>query len=863
MPHSDTVLLPSNVRPISYDLTLEPDLDAFTFCGEETVRIEIVEATATITIHSIEIAIQACSVTLPDGLVLTSGPAVFDADRETVTFELETPLPVGPATVEIEFTGVINDKLRGFYRSLYADQSGVQQTLVSTQFEPTDARRAFPCWDEPTSKASFRVALRVPSELAAISNMQIVEEVEHRPGVKEVRFAETPIMSTYLVAFAVGNLRSVEQTTPDGTLIRVWANAGKEEHGRVALETSVRLLEYLNDYFGIPYPLDKLDHIAIPDFAAGAMENWGAITYRENALLVDPQNSSAGTRQTVAAIIAHEMAHMWFGDLVTMEWWNDLWLNESFASWMGDKAVDHLFPEWEMWTQFVSSDTNRALSLDGLKSSHPIDQEVRNPAQIGELFDAISYSKGASILRMLEDHLGEEPFRLGLRRYLLDHQHGNATTRDLWDALAAESGQPVAAMMDSWTKQMGYPVLDVEVRRRPGEVEVSATQTRFTYERLLRPDDIEDATWQVPFSALAAGQSTPVSTLSAEVEMSVAVPAPATGTWVKVNPGQTGFYRVSYPLEEWARLREPIRALTLPAVDRLGLQNDAYALSRAGLLSVDEFLSLAEAYAGETDATVWQDLYVNLRGLDSLLGDQKAHPGFQEFARRLFQPVGQKVGWDAKPGEGHLDALLRSTVLGALGAFEDDGALAEAKSRFWRYAEDPESVRPDIRAVVGALAAKGGDRSTYDAMWDLRERATLQEEQVRLLQGLTQFGQPELVAETLERSLSERVRYHETIGVVHGTASNRSGRDFAWEFMKDNWAELDRRYGEGGFGLMALVGTTSGFTTEERLEDVRSFFEAHPTPSAQRTIQQSLERIRLNIVWLDLNREALAKRFGG
>ena len=377
----------------------------------------------------------------------------------------------------MRFTGTLNDRLVGFYRSEYQDNEGRTRHLATTQFEATDARRAFPCWDEPARKAVFDVTLVFDDSLQAVSNTPIVEESSSGPGLRSVRFGETPIMSTYLLAFVVGDLVSVEAEAVNGTTIGVWTTRGKENQAGFALDTSVKLLGYFNDYFGIPYPLPKLDHIAIPDFAAGAMENWGCITYRETALLVDPENSSAGTRQRVAEVVAHEMAHMWFGDLVTMEWWDDLWLNESFASWMGTKSVDWLFPDWEMWTQFVNMDTNRALSLDGLKNSHPIEQEVKNPAEVSQLFDAISYSKGGSVLRMLENFLGAETFQGGLYRYLKANEYGNARTQDLWAALEEESGQPVTEIMDSWVKQTGYPVLRVEAARSASDVQVSCLRS--------------------------------------------------------------------------------------------------------------------------------------------------------------------------------------------------------------------------------------------------------------------------------------------------------------------------------------------------------------------------------------------------
>ena len=856
--------LPGNVRPVRYDLTLTTDLNEFAFRGEEAVDIEVLESTSTITLNCAEIAIQGSKVVLPDGTSMDSRPAVLDDMKETATLLFDSPLPIGPAKLQITFTGELHDKLRGYYRSRYTDAEGRQRFLATTQFEATDARRAFPCWDEPALKATFAVTLEFPSDLVAVSNMPVASETQTSSGTRRVRFAETPRMSTYLLAFAVGDLKSIEQRADDGTLVRVWATSGHEHKGRFALETAVKLLAYFNDYFGIPYPLEKLDHLAIPDFAAGAMENWGAITYRETALLVDPEHSSAGTREVVASIVAHEMAHMWFGDLVTMEWWNDLWLNESFASWMGDKAVDHLFPDWQMWTQFLVADTNRALSLDGLKNSHPIEQEVNDPAQIGQLFDAISYSKGASLLRMLEHFVGPEAFRQGLQHYLTEHQYGNARTYDLWNALGEASGQPVAAMMDTWTKQTGYPVVDVRTERGPGGVKIMAEQRRFLYEHVAEPQGEDSALWHVALAVRAAESGQQASTLmdgrNAGLHLAVS-DRPNSNDWIKVNPGQTGFYRVSYPPDELDRLKDPIGNLTLPAADRLGIQNDAYALSKAGLLGAAQFLGLAEAYANETDASVWADLAANLGSLDRLLMDEPYHGGYQAFARSIFQPIGRSVGWDARPGEGHLDALLRSTVLEQLGRYEDGDVLAEARERFNAYVEEPSAVHPDLRRAVLALAAQRGDRRMYDTLWDLVRSAPLQEEKVRLLAALTQFSQEELIEETLRRSLTDDVRPHETINVVVGVAASRHGRESAWEFVKQNWAEFDRRYGEGGFGLMNLVSITSVFTTAERLEDVATFFEAHPAPAAERTVRQSLERIRLNVAWLRINGPELADWF--
>ena len=862
MPASDAVVLPETARPSKYRIKLQPDLKNFTFDGEQSVDLLILEATSTIVLNSIDLEISNTTLHA-NGTTLTSKSVTIDKDAETATLDFGETIQPGDARLEMVFTGELNDKLMGFYRSEYTSQDGETRYLATTQFEPTDARRAFPCWDEPAKKATFEVTLVFSDEYQAVSNTPVVEEAVPGPGLKSVRFAETPIMSTYLLVFIVGNLTSIKERADGGTTVGVWTTPGKEDQASFALDTSVKLLSYFNEYFGIPYPLPKLDHIAIPDFAAGAMENWGAVTYRETALLVDPDNSSAGTRQRVAEVIAHEMAHMWFGDLVTMEWWDDLWLNESFASWMGNKAVDWLFPEWEMWTQFVNMDTNRALSLDGLKNSHPIEQAVKNPAEVSQLFDAISYSKGASVIRMLENFLGEESFRKGLNRYLSSHMYDNARTEDLWSALETESGRPVTAIMDSWVKQMGYPVLQVESDRTGGQTTLSVTQERFVYDRFLgdgEPDsDSDNEVWRVPVSASQGSEESAVTVMDGR-QTQIDVPGSGDG-WVKLNPLQTGFFRVNYSTEDWQRLVPAIESLELHATDRLGVQNDAYALSRAGLLPVTQFLSLAQAYKNEDDASVWSDLASNLRDIEQLISDEAIHPAYQGFAREIFGPAARKIGWEPKSGEGHLDALLRSTVLSQAGSYHDPDVTAQASERFQKYLQDRETLAPNLRGVVFALAAQSGGKDVYDQIWGLEGETDLAEEKIRLLMSLTRFQRPELLNSTLADSLSAKVRSQDSITLVAGVAANPKGRDLAWEFVKDNWAEFDRRYGGGGFGLMRLVSICSHFNSQEKADEVDSFFAEHPAPAAERTIRQALERVRLNIKWLEQNRRELTDWF--
>lgn len=839
--------LPNNVIPEKYRLSLTPDLHDFNFEGRVEIDVQVKAATGEIVLNAAELTFHEASLT-QDGTGIAASSISTDEDSETATITLASEAKPGPATLTISYQGILNDQLKGFYRSRYQDVDGNEQYLATTQFEATDARRALPCWDEPALKATFQVSMTVPAHLTAVSNTPVIGETENGSGLKTVQFSETPRMSTYLLAFVVGDLACVEEAAPNGTLMRVFATRGNEHLGQFALDTAIRLLEYYNDYFGIPYPLEKLDHFAIPDFAAGAMENWGAITYREVALLFDPDNSAAPTRQRIVEIIAHEMAHMWFGDLVTMEWWDDLWLNESFASWMGNKATDALFPEWSMWTQFLYQDVGEGLRIDALRNSHPIEANVKDPGEIREIFDAISYNKGASILWMLEQYLGEETFRNGLRIYLSRHKYDNAQGSDLWRAMEEESGQPVISLMDSWIKQTGFPALRVEASEDGKTLNLS--QKRFLYDQLLG-EDPGSTTWKVPVSISRSDGSSSTPTLMESTDLSVSMD-PNAG-WTKVNPGQNGFYRVRYAPDMLISLLNAASSFELPANDRLGLQSDLFALVRAGLEPATRYLDLVGAYKGETDATVWTDLSTNLRELEVLLAD---HPGLDRlraFSRSIYDNIVERLGWEEAPGEGHLDALLRTLVLARAGGLGNESVLEKAREGFQRYLQDPSSLRPDIRGVAYSLVALDADRDLYETLWDMEKKATLQEEKRRLLGAVSRPRDPGLLQETLERSLSDDVRSQDTPLVIISVAANRFGRDLAWDFVKENWSEFDRRYGKGGFMIMRLVSITETFTTLERADEVEAFFEANPVAGAQRTVQQALESIRLNARWLELN----------
>uniref|UniRef100_A0A674F5F0 Aminopeptidase n=1 Tax=Salmo trutta TaxID=8032 RepID=A0A674F5F0_SALTR len=840
------VRLPTDVYPVNYGLCLKPDLIDFTFEGKLEAIVEVNLATNQIVMNCADIDIITASFVPEGGEEINATGFNYQNEDEKVTLSFPSALQKGSGTLKIDFVGELNDKMKGFYRSKYATPAGEIRYAAVTQFEATDARRAFPCWDEPAIKATFDISLIVPKDRVALSNMNVIDRKPHPEddSLLEVKFATTPIMSTYLVAFVIGEYDFVEGQSSDGVTVRVYTPTGKAEQGKFALEVAVKTLPFYNDYFNVPYPLPKIDLIAIADFAAGAMENWGLVTYRETALLIDPKNSCSSSRQWVALVVGHELAHQWFGNLVTMEWWTHLWLNEGFASWIEYLCVDHCFPDYDIWTQFVSADYTRALDLDALDNSHPIEVNVGHPSEVDEIFDAISYSKGASVIRMLHNYIGDEDFRKGMHSYLLKFQHKNAATEDLWDCLEQASGKPIALVMSSWTKQMGFPIIVVDQEQQGDDRILKISQKKFCASG---PHNGEDCpNWMVPIS-ICTGEDpgcTKLKVLLDSPETTITINNVSPDQWVKINPGTVGFYRIQYSSAMLESLLPGIRDLTLLPVDRLGLQNDLFSLSRAGMISTVEVLKLMEAFVNEPNYTVWSDLSCNLGVLSSLLSHTDFHEEIQEFIRDLFTPIGLKLGWECKQGEGHLDALLRGLVLGKLGKAGHKPTLEEARRRFKDHVEGKQILSADLRSPVSCSLHKQRPHSKLTF-------ADMQEEKNRIERVLGAISAPDLIQKVLTFALSEDVRPQDTVSVIGGVAgSSKHGRKAAWKFVKDNWEELHNRY-QGGFLISRLIKlSVDGFAIDKMAAEVKSFFESHHAPAAERTVQQCCENILLNAAWL-------------
>lgn len=835
----NSVRLPTYIKPERYQIMLKPDLEAFTYEGEETIYLTLGKPVKEITLHAIELEIEDVMVKWKDKI--KASRISFNPDNETVIFTFERQIPKGNIELSLKFRGQLTDKLKGFYRSKYLHE-GQEKYLATTQFEATDARRAFPCFDEPAQKAIFDVTLMIPGHLTAISNTIEEQIAEHESGYKVVKFLPSPKMSTYLLAFIVGDFEYIETKSKHGVLVRVFTTPGKKHQAQFALETAAKCLDFYDDYFDIPYPLPVLDLIALPDFASAAMENWGAVTYRETALLVDETQSSAAHKQWVAIVIAHELAHQWFGNLVTMHWWTDLWLNEGFASYMENFATDKLFPEWQIWDQYIADRFAVALRLDALANSHPIEIEVHHPNEISEIFDMVSYAKGSVVIRMLAEFLGADKFREGLRHYLRKHAYGNTITDDLWKSFETVSKKPISKMMKTWTRQAGYPLLSVN--EQDGKFKLA--QSRFFSSEISRKKNRIKAKWSIPVSALDADGSKK----SLLLENNQFVIKRKNDGWVKFNQGETTLMRVAYNNEALNKLTLAIAEKQLSPADRLGIVRDAFALAEAGQFPTAQALELAQYFKDETELPVWEEIVAGFFSAGEFYKGEQWYPIFEKYNLELFAKLAKSLGWSRKKGESHATKMLRSLALMQMGASGHKPTLEKAGGLF-QQATTGKEIDPDIRGVVYNLAAQYGGLKEFKQMVAMYEKSEHHhEEQDRIGRAMGSFRDQKVLAQVLQFALSKKVRSQDAPSIYISVARNFYGRDLAWNFLKTNWQTINERYNIGGHLLEWFVAPFSRFTTKAQAKEYEQFFKKHPAPNVSRTIQQVLERINSNEAWI-------------
>jgi puromycin-sensitive aminopeptidase len=818
--------LPRSVTPSRYELEVDTDLAASSFRGSVDVSVTVHEPTSQIVLNAAGLKIGPVWITTAPGERLDAS-IELDAETERLTVRLGSSLEPGEAVLHAGFAGELNDKLLGYYRSTYTDDDGTEHVIGTTHFEPTDARRAFPCWDEPDLKAVFSVTLVADDGLAILANGPEVAREPAGPGRVRVRFADTMPMSTYLVAYCVGRLELTDPVDVDGVPLRIAHVPGRGDLTAFGLEVGAFSLRFFTDYYAIPYPDRKVDLIALPDFAAGAMENLGLITFRETYVLIDPERSTQAECEAVAGVIAHEVAHMWFGDLVTMRWWNGLWLNEAFATFMETLVVEAFRPDWDVWSSFRRT-CSVAFDVDALDSTRPIEYPVRSPNDAHGMFDTLTYTKGAAVLRMLEQYLGPDRFRDSIRRYLRAHAHGNAETHDLWDAMEAETGEPAGRIMDGWIFQGGYPI--VALRPQDGRIEVS--QQRFRYEG---GDD--GSRWDVPMLVRRAAGGPPDRLLLPPGGTSLPLEP---GALAVANAGEASFVRVRYDDGLLQRVSTDLHELR--PIERYGMLDGTWAAVVAGSVSITDYLAFLGRFSGEDDLHVWQLLLASLGTLDRFVeGDARA--ALHAWVRRLLAPAAGSLGPEPTGSEPDLRRSLRGALLSALALLgEDPEALARSR-RLEERARACEDVDPPLAAAAIGVVAATGDARDHAGFDRARREMPTPQQQLRYLYALADFRVPELLDRTLAETLTDEIRPQNGPFVQARALANRELGERAWAFVKEHWQESCRRFNPSS--VIYVAEGVRHLSTPELQRDAEAFFRANPIPQSGKMLQQVLERQRI------------------
>jgi puromycin-sensitive aminopeptidase len=812
----DPARLPTTVTPAAYRLRMQPDLEAASFTGRVEIDVEVAEPTTTIVLHAHELQIDPPLIRGTGGRP-TEGAVAIDVELQLARLVFPDVFDPGSYTLTLAFEGVLNDELAGFYRSTFEDENGTTRTIAATQFEMTDARRAFPCFDEPAFKATFEVTLVVPAGMTAISNSARSSERVLDDGRREVAFAPTMRMSTYLVAFVVGPFEETPARDVDGVPLVAAYRPGRRHLTTFALDVAEFSLRAFEDYFGIRYPGDKVHLVGIPDFAAGAMENLGCVTFREVELLVDPATASQDDLVRIASVIAHELAHMWFGDLVTMAWWEGLWLNEAFATFMQFVCVDKFRPEWQMWVRFAS-ERETGMLLDAVHTTRPIEYPVRSPAEAVGMADPITYQKGSSVLRMLEQYLSPDVFRDGIRHYLRAHSYGNTVTSDLWASLEEVSGQPVGEIMSTWIFQGGHPIVSVDAS--------SLSQRPFMLTPATAGSAIGDS-WLVPIVERSLdGGDTSVQLLRGERG------ALERDQPVLVNAGGSGVFRTNYAPEQLAGVVERLGSLS--EIERAVLVGDTTALAFAGERTVADVLAIASRLGTEVEPRVWETVDRVFDFLDRAVTDEQ-RPLLAAKVRGLMGPLFAELGWSPRPGEDERAQDLRATLIRRLGTTGEDAEIRrEAVRRF-----DADDLEGDLGRSIVAVAAGLNRPGDYEEM--IRRMKATEDPQVELRyrQGVAAFTDEALILRTYAE-VFDIFRTQDAPMVIFGLVSNRAGGLAVWSAITEDWDATIARIPTFlqmmvGVGLIFQVGDAGS------VRAATAFHRDHPVPAGQRIIDQALE----------------------
>ena len=828
--------LPKHVVPEEYAIRIKPDPQKLTFTGSETIKVNVRKPTRQLVLNAADIEISKAAV---NDKPVGKSAIRLDRKAETLTVTAPAELKPGTHTLSLTFSGKINEGGFGLYHAPYVEHgTGAKKVMLGTQLEATDARRMFPCWDEPAFRARFQLTAIVPENWTAVSNMPIERETKTADG-KELHFAPTPSMASYLNVLCAGELDSIEKTS-HGVLHRVVATRGKAELGRYALESAAQVTEYFNDYFGTPYPLPKLDEIAVPGGFGGAMENWGGITYFESRLLYDPNRSSAQTKQDIYEVVAHEIAHQWFGNLVTMAWWDNLWLNEGFASWMGSKCTEKFNPDWEVWlTRDVPRNPTRrtgipketAMESDARGTTHPIQQPVKTEAEANSAFDDITYKKGQSFIRMLESFLGEEAFRAGIRNYVQRHKFSNTTTADLWNALSEASGKPVGEIAAGWTQQPGFPIVTVS---RGTDGKVALMQERFT----INFPDAPPLEWKIPLTYSISGDA-PTQSVLMEGKTAELTDIPADRA-LKLNVDGAGNYRVRYDDASWKLILANLAKFSSP--DRVNLLGDAWALVQAKRAPLSHYLELVEKLPTRTELAEREQIITAFGAINSLLDDQLQRQQFQQYARSILRPSFDELGWDPKPGEKPRQATLRASLISALATFGDQEIAAEARERFHRFVADPKSLAPDLRAPVLAVIGRYADEPTWTKLHEAGLKTTSIEEKQDYYDALAFVADPKLAERTLQIALTDELPSSRASYLVPKVARDGGHPELVWRFAKTNMKQLLAKTDALG-ALSYAPSLFTFFSDPARIDELKAYAKTSLSPDSAKEIEKAVDEV--------------------
>ncbi|NXT55172.1 AMPE aminopeptidase, partial [Pluvianellus socialis] len=862
--------LPTYVKPIHYDLEIKPEMEKDIYTGSVSISIALEKSTSHLWLHLRETKItEMPTLRKQSGQQIVLNDCFAYTPQEYIVMKAEPELSVSneddPYILTLKFEGRLNGSLVGFYRTTYV-ADGMIKSIAATDHEPTDARKSFPCFDEPNKKATYNISIIHEKAYKALSNMPVQETIELGDGWVRTTFQKSVPMSTYLVCFAVHQFDYVERTSASGKPLRVYAQQQQLHTAEYAANVTKIVFDFFEEYFNVNYSLPKLDKIAIPDFGTGAMENWGLITYRETNLLYDPNESASSNKQRVAAVVAHELVHQWFGNIVTMDWWDDLWLNEGFASYFEFLGVNVAEPDWDMLDQVLIDDVLPVMKDDSLLSSHPIVVNVSSPAEITSVFDGISYSKGASILRMIQDWLTPEIFQKGCQIYLDKHHFQNAKTQQFWEALEEASNKSVKEVMNTWTRQMGYPVLEMK------------SSSLFTQKRFLLdpnanashpPSDL-GYKWNIPVK-WSQGDSTNYTFYNISEPTGIEI-TPSPNTFVNINPDHIGFYRVNYDSQNWDKLSALLvnSHENFSIADRAGILDDAFSLARPGLVNYSVPLQLTKYLTNETDYLPWHRVISSVTYLANMLEDDTyLYPLFQTYFRSLVKPIVDQLRWSDSGS--HLQRLLRASVLDFACSMNETESLSNASQLFekWLQGETGKNIQvlflyfsipANLRLLVYRYGMQNsGNESSWNYMFEKYQESTLAQEKEKLLYGLASVKNITLLDRYLNYIYNTSlIKSQDVFTVLRYISYNTYGKTMTWDWIRLNWQYLVDRFTINDRNLGRIVTITQTFNTELQLWQMENFFEKYPNAGAgELPRSQSIEQVKNNIEWLKVNKEEI------